>query len=59
MPMKEKRPYEQPKVVFVEVDIGCQLLTGTGGGSLPPGIEPEPFGSSRPYEERSYSDWWN
>ena len=58
--MRKKRPYEQPKVVFVEVDIGCQLLTGTGGGSLPPGIEPEPFGGSRTYEDRSSSsNWWN
>lgn len=53
MPMRKKKAYERPTISFVEVDIGEQplALTGNGGGTLPPEIEPEPFGSSKSFRK--------
>lgn len=51
--MRKKKAYERPTISFVEVDIGEQplALTGNGGGTLPPEIEPEPFGSSKSFRK--------
>lgn len=51
MPMGMKRLYERPSVTFVEISIGCPLAV-SGGGSLPPGVSPEPFGGA-PFFGRS------
>jgi len=49
-----KRVYIPPEIQVIAMQYGGLLATSGGGGSLPPGIDAEPFGA----RENSFDDDW-